>query len=68
MEQTRPSPLITHKAVQAVFGTPADTNVLGSGPIMPSPQAPLYLFATAVRIAAAPSNQQGITFSHGMEA
>jgi hypothetical protein len=42
------------KAMQAVFGTPISTNVLGSGSIVLSLQAPLYPFGTVVRLAAVP--------------
>jgi hypothetical protein len=42
------------KAVQAVFGTPISTNVLGSGSIVLSPQVPLYPFGTVARLAAVP--------------
>jgi hypothetical protein len=53
------------KAVQAVFGTPISTNVLGSGSIVLSPQAPLYPFDTVVRLAAVPQPGNYFVAWHG---
>jgi hypothetical protein len=53
------------KAVQAVFGTPISTNVLGSGSVVLSPQAPLYPFGTVVRLAAVPQSGNYFLAWHG---
>lgn len=53
------------KAVQAVFGTTINTNVLGSGSLLLNPQVPLYPFGTAVRLTALPQAGNYFVGWHG---
>ena len=51
-----------NKSVEAVFGTPSQTNVIGSGTVSRQPDLPLYPMQSSVRLSAIPASGSYFSF------